>query len=389
MNLRQKLQMVSASPSVKPEPLRASEALPSCLVRRAVYPLSDVSGLFSLSAKTLSLINQTPFDDYSARGLLFMDTETTGLSGGAGTVAFLIGVGFVDDDGFVVEQYLMRDYPEEEDALRRFAERLDKAETVVTFNGVTFDMPLLESRFTLNGMRSRWRSVRHIDLLKWARGVFKLRLTSCRLGTLEEKVLSIHRDNDLPGAEVPARFFLYLKTGELALMEDILTHNRQDIATLAILLTKMCRMYENPLAQPHDEDVFSLGRQMERRGVIVTARKCYQLATRGTLCLRAGSLLAASYRRQKEYREAEKTLLMLVNRGEGGETTMIELAKLYEHKLRDLDSAEKYTLMALNHLSEPSLFPREGVQETQNALQYRYARIKRKQRSKRSGEKWV
>ncbi len=389
MNLRQKLQMVSAPPIKREEAPRQEAAARECLVRRAVYPLSDVAGLFSLSKNTLALINQTPFEEYDPRGLLFMDTETTGLSGGAGTVAFLIGIGFIADDGFVVEQYLMRDYPEEEDALNRFAERLDKAQAVVSFNGAAFDMPLLESRFTLAGMRSRWREVKHIDLLKWARGVFKLRLANCRLGNLEEKVLGIHRENDLPGSEVPARFFLYLKTGELALMEDILTHNRQDIVTLSTLLCRMCLMYENPLLQAYDEDVFSLGRQMEKRGVIVTARKCYQLATRGTLCLKAGTMLAASYRREKEYREAEQTLLMLLERGEGGEGTMIELAKLYEHKLKNLDSAEKYTLMAIEYVSKPSLFPREGVQETQNALQYRYARIKRKQRGKRSGKTWA
>ena len=134
---------------------------------------------------------------FDIRKCLFLDTETTGLSGGAGTVAFLVGVGWVDGDALVTEQYLLREYADEPELLHRLAERMDAFDCVCTFNGRNFDMPLLEARFTMCRMRDRWRDLENLDLLHPARRVWKMRMGSCRLSRIEEIILGTPREGDL------------------------------------------------------------------------------------------------------------------------------------------------------------------------------------------------
>ena len=128
---------------------------------------------------------------------LFLDAETTGLAGGTGTYAFLVGAGWVEGDTLVVAQYFMRDLDEEPALLAALRPRLEEASVVVTFNGTGFDLPLLETRFILG--RSRWPALPHVDLLWPARRVWSRRFADCRLGTLERDVLGVTRDADVPG----------------------------------------------------------------------------------------------------------------------------------------------------------------------------------------------
>ena len=175
---------------------------------------------------------------------LFLDTETTGLSGGAGTVAFLVGAAWVEDEELVTEQYILGDHSDEPEMLLRLGELLKRFDTAVTFNGKTFDMPLLESRYTLCRLRDHWRELDQLDLLHPARRVWKLRLQSCRLAHLEERVLGVRRENDLPGSEAPERFFRYLQTGDFSLLEEVIAHNLQDVITLAVLLVKLAQLFD-------------------------------------------------------------------------------------------------------------------------------------------------
>ena len=168
---------------------------------------------------------------FDIRRCLFLDTETTGLSGGAGTVAFLVGVGWVEGDALVIEQLMLREYADEPELIDRLSQRMAGFDSVCTYNGRNFDMPLLEARFTMNRMRDRWKTLENLDLLYPSRRAWKLRLGSCRLCNIETEVLGMAREDDLPGSEVPARFFQFMKTGEEALLDDIVRHNRQDIAT--------------------------------------------------------------------------------------------------------------------------------------------------------------
>lgn len=371
--LRAKLKaMGAASPAPKQEVRRGG--LMVTTERRDIEP-----GLLSLSGTGLRRIgwNGHVFD---ARRCLFLDTETTGLSGGAGTVAFLVGVGFVEGDAFVIEQYLMRDYADEPELIDRLANRMDGFDCVCTFNGKTFDMPLLDARFTMCRMRHRWRDLPNLDLLHPARRTWKLRLGSCRLGRLEEMVLGMARVDDLPGSEVPQRYFDFLKTGDLSLLEDILRHNRQDIATLAALLVRLCGIYDEPERLTDRKDLFSVGKALERQGELRPARELYRVsaipAPAGTLSALSSEKVAgmANWRiylieRRSGNTEGMRMILeqMLV-RGQMVCTVQTELSKLYEHRVGDCQKA-------LRHAREAR---RICTTDEAEALDKRIARLEKK-----------
>ena len=182
-----------------------------------------------LSGACLEMMQGLPYEDVRREEICFLDTETTGLSHGAGTVAFLVGVGYFEEDAFVVRQYLMRDYDEEAFVLSRVSEDMQRSKLLCTFNGQTFDLPLLEVRYTMQRMREQYVHRPHVDLLPASRRVWKLRLRRCNLTALEEAVLGIAREDDLAGALVPERYFSFLKTKDFSLLEDILDHNRQGL----------------------------------------------------------------------------------------------------------------------------------------------------------------
>ena len=187
MNLKDKLRAVGGTGEH-----RASSAEASTDCRHfAVYrPPEEFPGAYGLTAETLRLMSDRDIPEgLDPRRILYLDTETTGL-GGSGTVAFLVGMGFLTDSGFEVHQFLMRDYPEEPYLLKHVAAGLGKFDVLCTFNGTTFDVPLLESRFLMNRMdRDRLLDMPHLDLLHMCRRLWKLRLGRCNLGRLEEVIL--------------------------------------------------------------------------------------------------------------------------------------------------------------------------------------------------------
>lgn len=294
---------------------------------------------------------------------LFLDTETTGLSGGAGTVAFLVGMGMIKNGVMEVEQWFMRDYPDEHDLLDRVEARLRACGCVVTFNGRTFDLPLLKARAAMDRRRD-WPEPEQLDLLFPSRRVWKLRLENCRLGTLEEALLGIRREGDLPGSEVPARYFDYLKSGDIDLVRDIIDHNRQDIVTLGLLLDRLLRVWHAPEEQTEIRDLFSLGKALESQGEPAPARRLYRLSAvprpaRGITALKekgiAGQANLRLYRllmREGDWDGAEETLLQMLRRGQMGILPHIELSKLYEYRKKDLAAAERHAEEALNRCPE-------------------------------------
>ena len=378
MNLRDKLRAVD-SPR-KPAVKAAEEpAFTDCHVRTERRPLSAFPGGLEIRRETVMLMQgeemPEPFDP---RRILYLDTETTGLGGGAGTVAFIVGAGWLSGDGFTLEQYVLRDYPEEPFQLKRLEERLRDFDVICTFNGKTFDLPLLRTRFLMNRMRPLCLEKPHIDLLHIARRVWKLRLGRCNLTRLEEAILGYPREDDLPGSEAPERFFRYLETGEFALLDDVLRHNGEDIASLCVLLAHMCAVYEHPEEIRFGEDLYSMGRALERAAHVQEARRCYRLVSGGRLRAESQARLAHSYRRAGQREEAVRVWQGMIDRREGGVTPYIELAKHYEHRAGDPAAALEMTRRAMALLSEPSLRENETVQAAQNALQCRYDRLKRR-----------
>lgn len=349
--LRAKLKAMGAAADAPKREVRRGGLL-TYVERRDIEP-----GLLELSGTGLRRIgwNGRTFD---ARKCLFLDTETTGLSGGAGTVAFLVGVGFIEGNALVIEQYLMRDYSDEPELIDRLANRMENFDCVCTFNGKTFDMPLLEARFTICRMRHRWCELDNLDLLHPARRTWKLRLGSCRLGRLEEMILGMERAGDIPGSEVPQRYFDFLKTGNMSLLEDVISHNRQDIATLAALLVRLCEIYDEPERLTDKKDLFSVGKALEKQGELRPARDLYRVsavpAPAGTIAALTGEKLAGEAnwriyqieRRSKNVEGMKKILDQMIVRGQMPCAVRVEMAKLYEHRCRDYRTALRYARQA-------------------------------------------
>ena len=371
--LRAKLNRMKTAESA-PAPRRRGGGL---LCRVSRVPLD--AAIYDLPSAGLRRIGWTG-PRFDIRRCLFLDTETTGLSHGAGTVAFLVGVGYVDGPELVIEQYLMREYADEPELIDRLSGRMEGFDCVCTFNGKTFDMPLLETRFTMCRMRDRWREMENLDLITSARRAWKLRLGSCRLSNLEAEILGMPREDDLPGSEVPARYFEFMKTGDEALLTDIIDHNRQDIATLSTLLVKLCEINDRPDRLTDQRDQFSLGRSLERQGELKVARELYRVSAiprpAGTLAALTGERVAGMAnwriyllcRKSRDWEGARDVLEQMLNRRQMPGEACVALSKLYEHRFGDEKKALQYALKAKDY---PDCEPHERLEK-------RVMRLKRK-----------
>ena len=378
-NLREKLMAVASSRT--PEPAKAS--IPKrepFFCREHIVPLSE---LWGIENTTLDEIRECdPLfsgKSWDVHRVLFLDTETTGLSGGAGTVAFEIGVGFLDSRGMVIRQYVMRDYSEEGPMLEEIAGLFKRFDTVVSFNGKTFDLPLLESRLVMNRIRLPVTQMPHLDLLHAARRVYKLRLHRCNLASLEEAVLGQHRCDDLPGAQVPQRYFDYVRTKEFALLEDVLRHNLEDVKSLACLTGHLCAVFRQPETLSHPQDLYGIGKTLLRGGRTQKARACFKILGHTTLSAQAHMHLAASYKKEKDWTQAVQTCQSMITQGAGGIWPYVELAKYYEHIAIDMNQALHYANAAL--VVALNTAPLRGENEEETVLiRKRISRIKEKQK---------
>lgn len=296
--------------------------------------------------------------------LMFLDTETTGLAGGTGTCAFLIGVGAVEGTQFVVRQFFLRDYPEEKAMLAALAEALSTYQGLVTFNGKTFDLPLLETRYKLARIESPFARLLHLDLLHPARRLWKLRLESCRLGHLETEVLGIHRQGDVDGSEIPGIYFDYLRTGDARGLQPVFYHNALDIISLAALTVEMAGVIGAYTAGDHEVprfagrpvtssiDLFSLSRIFERSGAqelsLSTCREALDAGLPQTIETQALWQLASQHKRRREHDQAVEIWIEVTRReAEFSLRAFEELAIYYEHRQRDAKTALEYAERAL------------------------------------------
>ena len=387
-DLRARLAQVAAATGPSAASRAAVPPPEACFVRETAVALDEIGpGLCDLKSEALGCIDAgfaqrcRPVPELGR--LLFLDTETTGLGMGAGTVAFLVGLGWIEGDAFLVRQYLMRDYSEEPLLLEAFAELLPRFDGFVTYNGKTFDLPLLENRLTMHRMRHGELRRPHLDLLYPTRRVWRMRLRDCTLDNIERQVLDCGREDDLPGSEVPERYFAYLKTGDFSLLEDVLRHNLRDVQTLAKLLLRLARVFEKPEQQDFLEDVFSVGRALARDGNREAARVCFRAAGSGKpfeVAAEARVLLARSHRQDRQFTEAESVYAEMIARGEGGTIPYVELAKIAEHRRRDVALALRHTEAALERLALRERLSGAVDEEESAALHVRRARLLRRMR---------
>ncbi len=293
--------------------------------------------------------------------VVFLDTETTGLSGGTGTCAFLIGIGMAEGSAFRVRQYFLRDFTEEKAALQALAEALEPYQLLVTFNGKTFDLPLLEARYTLARMRSPFARLAHLDLLHPARRLWKLRLESCNLKNLERELLGIARNGDVAGSEIPQIYFDYLRTGSAEGLQPVFFHNALDIVTLAALMVEAGQAVtrSGDGGDCDSRDLFSLSRILERAGASDLAlAACQQALERGlprSVEPQALWQLALQHKRFRRYEQAVEAWEEIIRRRSRYLVEACEeLAIHYEHCLRDAAKALEFAEAAVQHLHENS-----------------------------------
>jgi len=353
------------------------------LVENCYYSMYLHGGFHLLKAREIDLSKMELFfpgiselTDISK--YLFLDTETTGLSGGTGTVAFLVGIGYFSGDIFCIKQFFMSDYDEEPSMLRALSEIFSNYEGLVTFNGKCFDWNLLTTIFSFNRIRMAMDEPVHVDLLFPARRLWKDRLESCSLSSLEENILCEFRTGDIPGSEIPAAYFKFLEDRNTDTIRRIMEHNRNDILSMVSLLIRISEIVNNPFDKCiWEEELFSLGRIYFRSGEYDKAHKCLEKCTEsGNTILRdkAARLLAYLYKREGNYPMAVSYWTDLACRK--SISSMIELAKFYEHKEKNIKKALEIVEEALDLLRIT-----ESTQTTRfDDLKKRYDRLKRKER---------
>ncbi len=322
---------------------------------------------------------------------LFLDTETTGLAGGTGTYAFLVGLAWWDAGGLQVEQFFMRDFSEEHSLLHELSRRLAERPVLVTFNGKSFDWPLLESRFTMTRSITVPKLATHLDLLHPARALWKLRLGSVRLVELERHVLDAprlgwRRDDDVSSALIPQFYFDYLRGGPMEPLAGVVRHNQMDLRGLAALFGKINALLSEPGAAEETEslDLFGLSRFLQRRGEPDRAHSaCSQALEIGLpaeFLPKARRELALMAKRRGEHDRAAEIWHEIVADLQDGIYACEQLAIHFERHAKNLSRAAEFAQLGLAKLrcqrsaSRDSYLAARSTQREQQFL-HRIARL--------------
>jgi len=357
-----------------------------------VYPFDHRHGevpvgrLLDVDPSVFGVIGRDPaLAGLDVRRALFLDTETTGLAGGTGTLPFLIGLGSFADNGFRVEQLFMRDWDEEQAVLEELRTRFEKAECLVSYNGRCFDMPLINTRFLLGRMHNPAESLPHLDLLYPARRMWRRRLGDCSLPSIERSVLGFERSGDIPGFLIPSLYFEYVRTGRAGNLAPVFRHNRWDITALAALSGLMGLIHTEPEAHVrHAHDWISLGRSYEQELRIERASVCYRqaldLSPASEQRAEILSMLGFAFKRSADWARAVEVWEQLAQNQAFSITPYEELAKYYEHRAADVAAAADIVRRALARIAVLSELRPERYMEDRKDLEYRLARLERKSR---------
>ena len=353
---------------------------------------------------TLKLLDPTlPSPDGAGERTLFVDLETTGLSGGAGTVAFLVGCGWFDMGAFQVRQFVLTSYASERALLCAVAECFRATSLLVTYNGKTFDVPVMETRWLFHRMPLPLESVRHFDMLHPARRLWRAREETanvgasshaasgeggCRLGTLERVLCDVTRVGDIPGMDIPARYFRFLRSGDARPLEPVLEHNRLDLISLAAVTAHAVQLVEEGMPRCRDAaEALALGKVYERAGCIDKAIAAYEHAAADPsahvdVVLEGLYRLGLRLRRDRRFAEAAECWrrLLEVKQGRLGRRSELlaplrqyaveALAIHHEHRERDYEGAKELTLRLLEECDE-------GRPKTEST-RHRLARLEKK-----------
>lgn len=358
------------------------------------FPFTTPHGRSSLRPAALPEILGTWAKDARITALppekfIFFDTETSGLSGGTGTYAFMVGAGRFEGDEFVLAQFFLRDPTEEPAMLEAMAEFFAPAEVLVSYNGKSFDAPLLETRYKLHSIPIPFDDYAHLDLLHLARRLWRDRLASRTLQSIEEHILGVERTSEeVPGYEIPYLYFDYLRSRDATPLKGVFYHNEIDILSLAALLDHAAAVLSNPFGEAvqHGLDVIAIAKLFEDMNKWDEAAKLYEhglqnpsTSSRQALpeedFAKAVKRLAVLQRRRGDIQEAVKWWEKAAE--DGHIYAHVELAKYYEHKAKDYALAEELTHRALRLVNARQL-PGYVRDHWMEALNHRLARLQRK-----------
>jgi uncharacterized protein YprB with RNaseH-like and TPR domain len=322
-------------------------------------PIADALGVDPKMVARLAL--DETLEGIDPRKVLLLDTETTGLSGGTGTIAFLIGLAWFEDESLRIQQLFLRRPGEEAPMLRLLADRLERSSCLVTYNGKAFDWPLIRARYVLNRVPMP-EPKPHLDLLHCARRVYKRRLERVRLVHMEAQVLGMHREYDIDGAEIPSIYLDFIRGADGSALAPVIEHNANDLVALAAIMAEVATRFATLHEDDDPRDHLGFARVAERADDEDRALSFARAAADGggdeSVTVDALVLAARLCRRRKDVGGEEQALLAAVGPAastsdEALATVHLLLSKHYEHRQKDAARAlEHARLTAAAELEE-------------------------------------
>jgi uncharacterized protein len=344
------------------------------------YPASAKHGsrsirdLAALDMKAAAILaNSADIASFDCKDALFLDTETTGLAGGTGTFAFLIGLGWFEGDAFRTQQLFARDFSEEKACLHFLLEAAQEKSFLVTYNGKTFDVGLLSTRFILNRLTDDLTAMPNLDLLHPARRLFGHRLENNRLSTMEKDIIGFHRYGDIPGSEIPQRYFDWLRYRDPHLLTDIFEHNRLDVVSMAALSVHLAELLDAKpdIMRNEHADLLAASRLLVHRrdssGALTILEALSKSDNPGT-AHEARKILSLIHKRQGRWKDAIQTWETMLVCNPGNFFAVEEMAKYLEHKRRDFEKA-------IQIINEALGLPHPRTVLEKDALIYRLKRL--------------
>ncbi len=362
-----------------------SYALGSC------YGQIPISMGLQIPGPILSFFSrEAEFAGLDLSSAVFLDLETTGLAGGTGTVPFLVGLAYYRDGRFRVTQFFLNEMAEEDRLVRELAQFIQDMgfKSIVSYNGKAFDVPLVETRFALHRLPCPLRGLPHLDFLFSARSLWKHKYDSCRLFHLAQQIVQAERSEDIPGAEIPLRYFQYIRSGDFSLIDPILYHNQEDLLSLlgvvvagAVLVERNREVAERGQGDPMD--LYGVARLFERAGDTTTSAALLEKALAGGEGLTAEvsqvarKKLSHHFKKNKDW---DKALPFWREMAAGEEVDCFrELAMYFEHTAKDYGEAIRVATEGLA-LSKGRSFPAE------KDFEKRIARLQGKMAAKGKGK---
>lgn len=357
-----------------------------CFVVERRFPLQEAHGpvrlasLFELKGAAFAIAGKDEqLHQMTASRALFIDTETTGLAGGAGTLAFLVGLGYFADEHFIVRQYFLRQPYEEAALLKALQRHVEQAQTLVSFNGKSFDLPLLASRTILNRMRFDFKRLPHFDVLHASRRIWKEQVADCSLGNLEAMILGKKRREDVPGYLIPQIYFDFVRTGKTEQLVEIFAHNREDIVTTAALTAYLGQLVQTPFKfQASREELRKVGRLYREAGALEAGAQLFEqlLSDEASAHTREDYLaLGFCYKSQRRYAEAAAVWERVIAQYSFHPLPFIESAKYLEHRAKDYSRALEMVQRALRAIGVT-----EGLRASAETVFYKKDLLKREAR---------